>query len=140
MPWSDYFVARRSPPPPMPIQRPRTPALVVQHSGWLSGRVLLRLQEGADRVALKPVAQAAQKLNLAMTDGDNWTLLWSYKPPWDVASLDNKRRQQAGPNGGYLVNHLPGTIWLASKVHLVKFSVELAAKLPRIFGAITPET
>ena len=40
----------------------------------------------------------------------------------------------------YLVNHLPGTIRLVSKVHLVKFSAELAARLPRTFGGITPET
>lgn len=89
-----------------------------------------------DRAALKPVAQAAQKLKLAMTDGESWTLLWSYKPPWDIDSLA-KRVAGGGP---YLVNHLPGTIRLVSKAHLVRFSTELAARLPRIFGSITPET
>ena len=111
---------------------------VFQHGGWLSGPVVLRLLEGADRVALKPVAKAAKTLKLTTTDGENWTLLWSYKPPWDIGSL--AKRRAAGPTGAYLVNHMPGTIRLVSKVHLVKFSAELAVRLPRIFGAITPET
>ena len=86
-------------------------------------------------MALKPVAQAAHKLKLATTAGEDWTVLWSYKSPWDIDSLA-KRRAGAKP---YLVNHLPGTIQLVSKGHLVKFSAKPAARLPRIFGAITPQ-
>ena len=88
-------------------------------------------------MALKPVAQAARKLKLATTDGEDWTVLWSHKPPWDIDSLAKRRVAGAGP---YLVNHLPGTTRLVSKVDLVQFSAGLAARLPRIFGAITPET
>lgn len=88
-------------------------------------------------MALNPVARAAQKLKLATTAGEDWTVLWSYKSPWNIDSLAKRRVPGAKP---YLVNHLPGTIRLVSKVHLVKFSAELAARLPRIFGAITPET
>ena len=83
------------------------------------------------------MAQAAQKLKLATTAGEDWTVLWSYKPPWDLDSLARRRVAGARP---YLVNHLPGTIRLVSKVHLAKFSAELAVRLPRIFGGITPET
>jgi len=102
------------------------------------GPILLRLQEGAQR-GLKPVAQAASSLKLPMTgDDDNWTMLWSYKAPWDLQSLT--KRTSAGPHGSYLINHLPGTLRLASKAHLVKFSAELASKLPRTFNSITPET
>ena len=57
-------------------------------------------------MALKPVAQAAHKLKLATTAGEDWTVLWSYKSPWDIDSLA-KRRAGAKP---YLVNHLSGTI------------------------------
>ena len=90
-------------------------------------------------MALKPVAEAARKLKLATTAGDDWTVLWSYKSPWELIDSLAKRRATAGARP-YLVNHLPGTIRLVSKVHLVRFSAELAARLPRTFGAITPET
>ena len=90
-------------------------------------------------MALKPVAEAARKLKLATTAGDDWTVLWSYKSPWELVDSLAKRRAMAGARP-YLVNHLPGTIRLVSKVHLVKFSAELAARLPRTFGGITPET
>ena len=143
----NFFAPHKSSPPPRPIQRPRAPRApgrsrapaLPPHSGWLSGPVVLRLQEGADRVALKPVAEAARKLKLATTAGDDWTVLWSYKSPWELIDSLAKRRATAGARP-YLVNHLPGTIRLVSKVHLVRFSAELAARLPRTFGAITPET
>ena len=55
MPWSvfDFFAPHKSSPPPRPVQRPRTPAVqsrapaLPPDSGWLSGPVVLRLQEGA---------------------------------------------------------------------------------------------
>ena len=79
-------------------------------------------------MALKPVAEAARKLKLATTAGDDWTVLWSYKSPWELIDSLAKRRATAGARP-YLVNHLPGTIRLVSKVHLVRFSAELAARL-----------
>ena len=142
MPWSvfDVFAPHKSSPPPRPVQRPRTPAVqsrapaLPPDSGWLSGPVVLRLQEGADRAALKPVAQAAQKLKLATTAGEDWTVLWSYKPPWDLDSLARRRVAGARP---YLVNHLPGTIRLVSKVHLAKFSAEVRPARRLGLGSLT---
>ena len=106
--------------------------------GWLNTRILLRLQEGADRIGLRPVARVARQRQMELTDRDDWSMLWSWASPWELKSV--KERAAGSPRGSYLINHMPGTIRLASKVHLVKFSADLAGKLPRTFGSITPET
>lgn len=107
--------------------------------GWLDAtRVILRLQEGADRPALRPVARVADALRLPQTKGDEWSVLWAYKPPWQHEPLKHRRRK--GRNASILLNHMPGTVRLASKVHLIEFTRTLTAKLPRLFGSITPET
>lgn len=122
--------------------------------GWLSGltklsnnpapdpappprEMVVRLQEG-DRLALKPVAQAARALGIRITDGDNWSVLWGYKTPWRVETFLQRRRKH--PGSSFVVNHLPGTLSLASKVDLVQFTARVASALPRALRGLTPET
>ena len=82
---------------------------------------------------LDPVRSAATRLGLRLTDGEDWSVLWSYRVPWAAAAL-TKRVGQHGPPPT-LVNHMPGTLPLASKAHLPALAQEASVEksIPRSF-------
>lgn len=88
---------------------------------------------------LATVRTAATTVGLTLTTGDDWELFWSYRPPWDNETL--KRRLQHTTLGlardppRLVVNHVPGTLPLASKAHLPTFvrAAGLSAVLPESY-------
>ena len=71
---------------------------------------------------LDPARKAAKAMGLELTTGMDFTLLWSYRTPWD-STLFKSRMIEAKVSGKTIVfNHLPGTLSLASKAHLPAFA------------------
>ena len=101
---------------------------------WSPARTLRTLETG---VVLNQPRDAARALGWSITTGDNWTILWSYRTPWDSDAYkkwDDVRRA-AGPPASVLFNHIPGTLRLASKAHLPEFvrSAGLSDAIPRSY-------
>ena len=73
---------------------------------------------------LQPVRAAAASAGLKTTIGDEWSIMWSYRTPWASDVLKRrikKNRVHEGFGYPFFVNHLPGTLRLASKAHLPAF-------------------
>ena len=73
---------------------------------------------------LNQVRQQAPRAGLPLTKGEDWSVLWSYRTPWDSEPF---KRRISGASGTLdssrlLVNHLPGTLRMASKEHLIAFA------------------
>lgn len=110
----------------------------------LAAAARLRVYEGA-RFHLKQVYDAAKDVRLPTTEEDDWTLLWSYKSPWATDTLKRKVAS-TGPTAAdravpYAVNHMPGTLSIASKAHLISFASALRQVEPQRFGSgLLPES
>ena len=85
---------------------------------------------------LFPIRRAARDVGFRVVDGDDWTILWSYRTPWDTPTFKSRARElgslrgrgsergsssEVGRQRRTLFNHLPGTLRLASKAHLPDF-------------------
>ena len=108
-----------------------------------SAATAVRIYEGR-KYALQPVYRAAESLGLQTTDSDDWNILWSYKTPWVFDTLNKRRKTLWEPPSeppAFVVNHMPGTISLASKAHLGAFANALREASPQRFGPGTlPES
>jgi len=93
-------------------------------------RAVRTLENGAH---LDQARNAARDVGLHVTEGDNWTVLWSYRTPWDSKLF--KKRVAQRPSPPSLFNHLPGTLRLASKAHLPELvrSAGLSDAIPLSF-------
>ena len=82
---------------------------------------------------LDPVRRASTDVGLRLTDGNDWSVLWSYRVPWAAEAFTNRRRGPAA--GPTLLNHMPGTLPLASKAHLPALAHEAGVErsIPRSF-------
>lgn len=80
---------------------------------------ILRIDSAAH---MQPIRDAAASNKYSMTLGDDWTLLWTFRTPWTTEAL-KKRLLQKRPfsHRPFLVNHLAGTLRVASKEHLPEF-------------------
>ena len=79
------------------------------------------------------VNKAASAVGLEVTKQYNWSVLWSFHTAWDQPlTIKRKRETTDGGKGQYVINHIPGTIRLASKSHLPSFmkSVGIASTTP----------
>ena len=60
-----------------------------------------------------------------ITDGDDWSVLWTFRTPWDTETLKRRvaqaKQTSRSRQAPFLVNHLAGTLRLASKEHLPAF-------------------
>ena len=54
-------------------------------SASLRADVTFRLAEGSSFRPLEPVGKAASSLGMRVTQGRNWSLLWSWRSPWTDA-------------------------------------------------------
>lgn len=78
----------------------------------------LRILESGSH--LSPIRDAAREAKFSVGADENWDILWSFRTPWD-APLYKARVKKNWSRPPTLVNHLPGTLKLASKAHLPKF-------------------
>lgn len=93
----------------------------------------LRILESGRHLA--PVRAAANELGIpASTGGDDWEVLWSYRTPWSADAL--KARAATRARRRTLVNHMPGTLRIASKAHLPQLAraAGLGAAIPTSFN------
>lgn len=91
---------------------------------------------------LQPVRVAAASAGLKITSGDEWSMLWSYRTPWasDVLKRRNKSRRAGGGFAyPFFVNHLPGTLRLASKAHLPAFARSAGLEMAVPASYLIPE-
>ena len=99
----------------------------------------LRVAEGR-RYAMVPVYDSAEHAGLKMTEKDDWDILWSYSTPWKhEATLRRLPTVAAGKEPmpdpvTFALNHLPATVSLASKAHLIKFANSQREISPLRFG------
>lgn len=109
-------------------------------SKWFSSKPesqqkLLRVAEGRS-VATMPVYDNAKLAGWSTTDKDDWALLWSYYSPWHQAVTQRRLKrwrlseQTIAEPVSFAVNHLPSTLSLTSKEHLVQFT----DSLPKTFS------
>lgn len=69
---------------------------------------------------LLPVKHAATAVGVHQSESSDWNVLWSYRVPWESAPYRSRVADRPSANAArrLLVNHLPGTLRLASKAHL----------------------
>ena len=106
----------------------------------------LRVYEGRKH-ALLPVYKAAEAIGQTTTESNDWRILWSYRTPWQFDTLKRRRAGSLFPEEAlsvppaFLLNHLPATLSLASKAHLIAFAGALRDADPHSFGpGLLPES
>ena len=77
---------------------------------------------------LIPITKAAEATGIRVInnnhqDENDWDILWSFRTAWDNRILKD-RAKHIRQRPSTLVNHLPGTLRLASKAHLPLFAKE----------------
>jgi len=84
---------------------------------------------------LDQVRTAAPAVQLPITTGEDWAILWSYRTAWESDVFKGRKSSGRLNNGRTIFNHIPGTLSLASKAHLPGFvrSVGLGDAIPRSF-------
>lgn len=81
--------------------------------------IALRILETGSH--LRPIGEAARAVGFKVLDNgaNDWNLLWSFRTPWEDSTFKTRTRSLGRQNT--LVNHMPGTLRLASKAHLPAF-------------------
>jgi hypothetical protein len=89
---------------------------------------------------LNPVRDAAREVGMGLTDGNDWNVLWSFRTAWDNRAFTSRTSDaKLLEDRATLVNHLPGTLKLASKAHLPAFARDAGLERATPTSFLLPE-
>ena len=68
------------------------------------------------------VKMSATAAGMPVTPGHDWSLIWTFHTAWDSPNVIKRKRELPDRGKGrMLINHIPGTLRMASKAHLPAF-------------------